>query len=145
MSKTKFKKTDPLVKDGSANRYREFHWILNPDNVITTREVFEKNGKWSKTKITYFYKPPLYIITYYHSTHPGSGNLRVIKWDGSKEEKKGCMPRNYHTLLALYSHSDYFDPDELDEELIRYQDKIREYIKEYIPGVYKRSQDLGFL
>jgi hypothetical protein len=132
-------KTKGYISDGHANRYREYHKLLNPSDVISQKEEFNKNGKWSTTTITYFYSKPLYILTYYHSTHPGDGVFKIYKEENGEREE----------IYSLSTDDDYIDPKEFPPQFN--QVEILEFMDEHIPNfrdttsLIQRSLRLGTL
>jgi len=115
----------------ACNRARGYSQPLNPENIITEKVEHDSRGCWSKERVVWFYKPPLYVITYQHSTHPVPGELRVDRWD-----------ENGKTTLISIVNPDYYDPAKLPSELEPYRGTIEQWIRKWKPKLWERSQKI---
>ena len=121
-------KTNPYIDKLCANRARDFAEVLNEENVITVKRQYVKNGKWSHYSVTWFGKPPLYIISYHHSTHPVPGSLRIDKYTESE---------NPETIYYVSGGDDVAEP--LPEELEPYRETIVKWFRRFMPALFDRT------
>lgn len=123
----KFYKTSQLPDNLNANRAREYTLVLNPQAVLTEKsECSEEGGQWSHTLKTYYYREPLYIIRYSHSTHPEPGVYSFIIYNEGRESFK----------KTVYTNVDYIT---LPEQFKRFVKEIDEFVSEKTPRLYERT------
>ena len=124
-------------EDGlKAGRARAFAAVLNEENKITEKRIFHKAGKWSRYYVTFFGEPPLFVISYRHSTHPISGELIVEKYEQNEKAER---------IFEIRDDSDYYDPNAPPAELKPYDGKIRAWIMKFQRDLWERSKALGFV
>ena len=127
----KILKTEGYPHALDCNRARGYSMPLNENNILAEKSIHHSAGCWSQDTLEWFYKPPLYVITYQHTTHPYPGELRVDRWD-----------ENGKTILIRIVNPDYYNPEELPSELKPYRETIERWIRKWKPKLWERSQKL---
>jgi len=129
-------RTDFYEDQLHANRERGYCVVLNPENVLEVLKTYTKMGKWSHNNLAFFYRPLLYVLAYYHSTHPVPGIFWIDRWDEEGKKKR---------IYEIETDADYIALDKIPVEVREYTETILRFIREHAPELYWRSVRLGVL